>query len=174
MDMKRIICYVIPALLFVACQNYDVFETAPETANFADEQLITITAGFGEEAESRSYLSVPEDSSPAKVLWKAGDTFKMGVKSTISTYTYYKNIQFSTTEEGVTRATFTSSSSASGGPCYSVYPASAAGDVVTINGDPVMTVSIPSEQTAVAGGVENGLIHAAASLWFRIPTVETI
>ncbi len=159
MKTRSIIRGLIVAFFISACQDKEASGPLPETGDYTGEALITVNANFDDGAETRSYLDVPEDSSPAKVLWQAGDSFKMCVKSATSSYSA---IDFTTEEEGSSYAAFSAASSVTGGPCYCVYPAEAAGNFSILNASPVMTVSIPSQQTAVAGGVERGLIRAAA------------
>lgn len=140
----------LAALTAAACSK----ETAvpvPESGT------LTIQAGFAaEDAETRSRLDFLETS--AKVLWTAGDAFKM----IQMTETGYKSATFTTQDDGVETATFTTNKVLSSDDLTSGYPASVYR--VGRRGEMgcYLITPVPSEQTAVPGGLEEGLSRAAA------------
>lgn len=131
------------------------FGFAPELTS-ESETVYTLVAGFEQEAESRTVLSVNDDTGSASVLWTAGDSFKMyGPKNGgiyVATYT---------TQQSGASANFSTNASV-GSPCYSLYPTARASGAGSINGQLVLITPVPSQQTAVAGGVQNGLNTAVA------------
>jgi len=149
---------VIAALViasFSACQYERIVADSPVAEK--TERKVTVTAGL--DPDTRTYLGLQEGNSPAKVFWQNEDAFKMFCMSGSSSY---RTAVFTTTEEGVTKADFTSSYSVSGGPCYSLYPSSSVNYFQKMDGEYVMVMPVPSVQTVVEGGVESGLLKSAA------------
>ena len=138
--------------LLVACAKE---APVPEPA---EPPVHTIRAGFGEsDPETRSRLSF--DQSVAKVLWTAGDQFKMVKMNTSS----YSSATYTTQDDGVEKATFTTNKTLSASDAYtSGYPAG----VIRVGRRGEMgcylIMPVPSEQHAVPGGLEEGLSRAAA------------
>ena len=119
--------------------------------------VYTIRAGFaGEEAGTRSRLDIGE--TYAKVLWTGGDAFKMYKMSTGG----YSQTTYTTEDDGTEVATFTSTKRLSEDDSYtSIYPAQQYG-VYRKNDDILLRVPVPPMQTAVPGGIAEGLNLAAA------------
>lgn len=146
-------------LLLAACAAALLFsctrEEQPLTVS-GEDTVYTLVAGFAESEPSgdptRTILSLDDAAAKATVNWTAGDSFSMVGGGYIATYT--------TTQSGP-YATFTTRSSV-GTPCYSFYPASRFGGRGSINGETVLIAPVPSRQTAVPGGIQNGLNMAVA------------
>ena len=119
--------------------------------------VYTIRAGFaGEEAGTRSRLDF--DETYAKVLWTGGDAFKMYKMSTGG----YSQTTYTTEDDGTEVATFTSTKRLSEDDSYtSIYPAQQYG-VYRKNDDILLRIPVPPVQTAVPGGIAEGLNFAAA------------
>ena len=119
--------------------------------------VYTIRAGFaGEEAGTRSRLDIGE--TYAKVLWTGGDAFKMYKMSTGG----YSQTTYTTEDDGTEVATFTSTKRLSEDDSYtSIYPAQQYG-VYRKNNDILLRIPVPPVQTAVPGGIAEGLNFAAA------------
>lgn len=119
----------------------------------------TITAGFETNASTRTSLSMNEEGTNVSVLWTRGDRFNIYVQTGAST-SY--GTTFRTNDSGPV-ASFTGSFNKAG-PFFCIYPAAKAHGVISVkdgaisaDGSPVMIASIPSQQNAVAGGIEEGL-----------------
>ena len=139
------------AILAMACSKVETEPTVPMPP------VYTIRAGFAAaDPETRSRLDFEE--SQARVLWSQGDAFKM-VRMNESNYS---SATFTTQDDGVENAVFTSSRTMTGSEFTSGYPA----DVYRVGrrGDMgcYLITPVPSEQQAVAGGVAEGLNRAAA------------
>ena len=119
--------------------------------------VYTIRAGFaGEEAGTRSRLDF--DETYANVLWTGGDAFKMYKMSTGG----YSQTTYTTEDDGTEVATFTSTKRLSEDDSYtSIYPAQQYG-VYRKNDDILLRIPVPPVQTAVPGGIAEGLNFAAA------------
>ena len=148
---RRIALAFLGALLLLACTR----ETP--VSPVMEPEIHTIRAGFaGDDPLTRSRLSF-EDTA-AKVLWSRGDAFKMIRMST----TGYAGAVYTTQDDGVTEATFTSDKTLSGSEFTCGYPA----DVYRVGrkGEMgcILITPVPSVQQAVPGGVEEGLNRAAA------------
>ena len=140
-------------LLFACSKEAPVPE--PETVS---PPVHTLVAGF-ETADpgTRSRLSFGDGA--AKVLWTAGDSFKM-IRMTEGGYT---SATYSTQDDGTETATFTSSKTLADSDTYtSGYPA----DIYRVGrkGETgcYLITPVPSEQEAVPGGIAEGLNRAAA------------
>ena len=150
--MRRKILFIGLAFLATACSKEAEAPLAPEVPSF-----YTLRAGFAAEApETRSRLSF--DESQARVLWTAGDAFKM-IRMNESNYS---SATYTTEDDGVEEAVFTSTKTLSGSEFTSGYPASVYR--VGRRGEMgcYLITPVPSEQTAVPGGIEEGLNRAAA------------
>ena len=119
--------------------------------------VYTIQAGFAaEEPETRSRLDF--DEVRAQVLWTGGDAFKM-YRMTSSGYS---QTTYTTQDDGVTSATFTTTKQLAADDSYtSIYP-SAGYKVYRKNDDILLMVPVPPVQEAVSGGVKEGLNFSAA------------
>ena len=152
--MKRAISYSlwVTLLLLAACSKHEL-GTAPAPSPTVHTLQAGITAD-GPETRSRFSL----DETEARVLWTRGDSFKM-IRMNESNYS---SATYSTEDDGVESATFTTNKTLSGSDLTSGYPA----NVVRVGRRGEMgcylIMPVPSEQTAVPGGIEEGLNRAAA------------
>ncbi len=119
--------------------------------------VYTIQAGFAaEEPETRSRLDF--DEVRAQVLWTGGDAFRMYRMGTFG----YSQTTYTTQDDGVTSATFTTTKQLAADDSYtSIYP-SAGYKVYRKNDDILLIVPVPPVQEAVPGGVKEGLNFSAA------------
>jgi hypothetical protein len=139
------------AVLVVAACSRETFLPDPVPECF------TIRAGFvTEDPGTRSRLDFHETS--AKVLWTAGDAFKM-VRMNESNYS---SATYTTQDDGVENAVFTSSKTLSGTEFTSGYPASVYRVGRRNEMGCYLITPVPSEQQAVPGGIAEGLNRAAA------------
>ena len=150
--MKRSRLCLLFALVAAACSKVD-----PEPAATPVPPVTTIRAGFASaDAETRSRLDF--EPAQARVLWSRGDAFKM-VRMNESSFS---SVTFTTQDDGVEKAVFTSTKTLSGTAFTSGYPA----DVYRVGRrntmDCYLITPVPSEQQAVAGGIAEGLNRAAA------------
>ena len=149
--MKRLSLCLAAALLAAACTKESV---QPEVI---PAPVHVLQAGFMEsDPDTRSRLELGE--SVANVLWTAGDSFKM----IQMTGTGYRSATYTTEDDGVDKASFTTNKTLDGADFTSAYPASACR--VGRRGEMgcYLITPIPSQQKAVAGGLEEGLNRAAA------------
>ena len=150
-SMRRKVLLIGLALLAAACAK-EAPVPAPEAPT-----VHTLRAGFAAaDPQTRSRLDFAE--TEASVLWTAGDQFKMIRMSD----TGYSSATYTTQNDGVTSAVFTTDKSLSGNEFTSGYPASVYR--VGRRGEMgcYLITPVPSQQTAVPGGVEEGLNRAAA------------
>lgn len=116
---------------------------------------VTIQAGFSSDgAATRSRLG--KDGDVYSVLWTAGDSFTVLYMANGS---YYKGT-FTTQDDGVRVASFTSKNTLIGSEYFCFYPDNI--KTGTHNGERIYGLNIPAEQTAVAGGIEEGLNRSFA------------
>ena len=145
--------FCLAALAAVACSRETVIpEPEPEL------ELYTIRAGFAaEDPGTRSRLDFRETT--AKVLWTAGDSFKM---IRMNESSGYSSATYTTQDDGVEQADFTSTKTLSGSEFTSGYPASVyrVGRLGAMGC--ILITPVPSEQQAVPGGIAEGLNRAAA------------
>ena len=176
--MKRIsTLFAIVAVLFcvIACEK--AAPLAPVSAGAEETQLdpwifedmsgqilmergpeTSVVAGFEDEAETRTTLSMNAEQTHAQVLWKKGDVYKALSKSGNSYYATF----YTTQNDGVADATFTGQYAVYGSPwCF--YPNS---DHIRFRtsstGQMIFGMNLPNEQTPVAGGVTSGLMLSYA------------
>ena len=150
MNTKRF-CLLL-ALVAVACTREETGPVAP-----VEPPVYTIQAGFSAaDPETRSRLDF--QPTEARVLWSRGDAFKL-IRMNESNYS---SATFTTQDDGVESAVFTSTKTLSGSEFTSGYPA----EVYRVGRQGAMgcilITPVPSEQQAVAGGVAEGLNRAAA------------
>ena len=145
--MKRILLFAAFAAAFL----FSCTKEEPQAPVPVKETEYTLVADFEGTEDSRSTLMLDDATSKATVIWTAGDSFKMYGGGYVATY--------STTQSGPS-ATFRTSYSV-GTPCYSIYPAQG-GRGTKADGVYHLIAALPSHQTAVAGGIANGLNIAAA------------
>ena len=150
MKLNRLCLWL--SLAAVACSKVGADSVAPPAP-----PVYTIQAGFVAEApETRSRLDFEE--TQARVLWSGGDAFKM-YRMTSSGYA---QTTFTTQDDGVTTATFSTTKPLGEDDSYtSIYPA-AGYSVYRKNDDIMLRIPVPPTQEAVPGGVQEGLNFAAA------------
>ena len=152
------------ALLAAACAK--VAEAPAPAPEQATQPVHTLVAGFSDEDPgTRSRLDFSE--SQARVLWTAGDSFKMVKMKEGSGHSY---VIYTTQDDGVEQALFTTEGSLSGDEFTSGYPS----DIYRVGrrGERgcYLITPVPSVQKAVPGGIEEGLNRAAA--WSTSPTAD--
>ena len=140
------------SLVAVACSKVGADPVAPPVP-----PVYTIQAGFAAEVpETRSRLDF--DETQAQVLWTGGDAFKMYRMSSSG----YNQTTYTTQDDGVVSATFTTTKRLSEDDSYtSIYP-SAVYSVFRKNDDIMLRIPVPPTQEAVPGGVQEGLNFSAA------------
>ena len=140
------------SLAAVACSKVGADSVAPPAP-----PVYTIQAGFAAEApETRSRLDFEE--TQAQVLWTGGDAFKMYRMSSSA----YSQTTYTTQDDGVVSATFTTTKQLAEDDSYtSIYPA-AVYSVYRKDDDIQLRIPVPPTQEAVPGGVQEGLNFAAA------------
>ena len=151
MAMKAKSCLAGLAILMAAACMKETEVPVP------DSDVLVIRAGFaGEEAGTRSRLDF--DETYAKVLWTSGDAFRMYKMSSSA----YSQTTFTTEDDGTEVATFTSTKRLGEDDSYtSIYPSQQYG-VYRKNDDILLRIPVPPVQTAVPGGIAEGLNFAAA------------
>ena len=150
MNLKRL--SILLALVAAACSKVDTDLVAPPAT-----PVYTIQAGFSApDPETRSRLDFEE--TQAQVLWTGGDSFKMYKMSSSG----YSQTTFTTQDDGVTMATFSTTKRLGDDDSYtSIYPASGY-SVYRKNDDILLRIPVPPTQEAVPGGVKEGLNFSAA------------
>ena len=150
--MKRNRLCLWLSLAAVACSKVGADPVAPPAP-----PVYTIQAGFAAEApETRSRLDFEE--TQARVLWTGGDAFRMYRMSSSG----YSQTTFTTEDDGVTSATFSTNKRLGDDDSYtSIYPAAGYG-AYRKNDDIQLRIPVPPTQEAVPGGVQEGLNFAAA------------
>ena len=142
--------FCLALLAAVACSRETVLPD-PEPESY------TIRAGFAaEDPGTRSRLDFRETT--AKVLWTAGDAFKM-IRMNESNYS---SATYTTQDDGVEQANFTSNKTLDGSEFTSGYPASVYRVGRRGERGCILITPVPSEQQAVPGGLAEGLNRAAA------------
>lgn len=151
--MKRNRLCLWLSLAAVACSKVGADPVAPPAP-----PVYTIQAGFAAEApETRSRLDFEE--TQAQVLWTGGDAFKMYRMGSSG----YTQTTFTTQDDGVTCATFTTTKQLADDDSYtSIYPAAGYSVYKSADGDVKLRVPVPPTQEAVPGGLAEGLNLAAA------------
>ena len=141
------------ALLLVACSREEQATLPAES--MTPPPVHTIRAGIATE-DTRSRYDFGE--AAARVLWTSGDQFKL-IRMNESNYS---SATYTTQDDGVSTAVFTSNKTLTGTEFTCGYPASVyrvgrRGEMGTY-----LITPVPSEQQAVPGGVAEGLNRAAA------------
>ena len=168
--MRKAFILVAAALLAVACAKEEASPSpAPETTPTglviskaltpSEEGLTVVRAGFEGGEETRSRIELDASGTQANVLWTAGDKFQsiFGFQEGGSYYV----VDFSTQDDGVVSASFSCPYTLDGFTDFNCfYPASVI--VGLYGGEWVFGLDLPAEQTAVAGGIAEGLNRAYA------------
>lgn len=156
-----------PALLLLAACSKEI--PVPEQEAVAPP-VHTLVAGFDASGpETRSRLSFGDGA--AKVLWTAGDSFKM-LSYSLENGSLYGRV-YTTEDDGVDVASFTASSSLSGRYFVSGYPSSVfsrVGSHDTEDDSFILITPVPSRQPATPGGLAEGVNRAAA--WSSSPDAD--
>ena len=118
---------------------------------------VTVHAGFASGAETRSRLEVEE--SAAKILWTGGDSFRCLFNFQASGQ--YSIATFTTQDDGVTEAAFSTSRTLAGTGFHCFYPDYTKVGILP-DGSCLYGINLPATQHAVAGGIEEGLNRAFA------------
>lgn len=124
--------------------------SAPAGAQFS------VYAGFADPAQTRSRLEPGE--SEAKLLWTRGDSFYCLFNYNEGSYNY---TLFSTQDDGVTSASFSTYTTLSGTGFHCIYPNLPKFGVLP-DGSFLYGLNLPVNQNAVAGGIEEGMNRAFA------------
>ena len=173
--MKRVMWICAAVLGLAGCAKVEEISTtagpAPVPASvsadpFAVEPAVgvsapagspfTLYAGFADNAPTRSRLEPGE--SEAKLLWTRGDSFYCLFNYDGGRYNY---TQFSTQDDGVTSASFSTYATLSGTGFHCVYPNLPKVSVLS-DGSFLYGLNLPVNQNAVAGGIEEGMNRAFA------------
>ena len=171
--MRRTAYLILCAALgLVGCAKTERIETSPSPSpspSNPDELIpltavpaptgdpVTIFAGFADDAQTRSRLE--PGSTAANVLWTAGDSFRCVYNFNLSTGRY-NYTSFSTRDDGVTQAGFTTYANLTGNGFDCFYPTHSS--IVRYNGEILFAMNLPDNQHAKAGGIEEGLNRAFA------------
>lgn len=141
-------------LLVAACAK----EGFPPERRNSGSVVHTIRAGFAEaDPDTRSRLEFGELA--AQVLWTGGDSFKMYRMGSSG----YSQTTFTTQDDGVTCATFTTTKQLADDDSYtSIYPAAGYSVYRSGDNDVKLRIPVPPTQEAVPGGLAEGLNLAAA------------
>ena len=164
--MQNFFPFLLVSVLAVwGCSGLDVPETPASVSGAASvppqefrlaspDEPTTLSAGFFGEAATRARIR--QDESAAKVLWTKGDSF-------VAIYDkgdlYYK-VPFTTQNDGVETASFTTNYTLGGSQYGCFYPDLSKRAVS--GGELIFGLNLPVEQTAVAGGAQEGLNRAFA------------
>jgi hypothetical protein len=134
MNLKRL--SILLALVAAACSKVDTDLVAPPAT-----PVYTIQAGFSApDPETRSRLDFEE--TQAQVLWTGGESLKMYKMSSSG----YSQTTFTTQDDGVTMATFSTTKRLGDDDSYtSIYPASGY-SVYRKNDDIMLRIPVPPTQ----------------------------
>lgn len=163
--MRKFLYSLAAVLVLFSCTRLETPEAlslSPDSALLEPEESrmappgepTTIFAGYGEDAGTRARIQ-PEGST-VNVLWTKGDSF---VAIYDEGQRYYR-VLFTTQDDGVKNASFTTNYSLEGDEYHCFFP-----DLskrATVDGERVYGLNLPVEQTAVAGGTEEKLNRAYA------------
>ena len=166
--MKKFLSLCVAALGLFGCAKveeaavFSVPDTDPsgivlqEALPAPPGQPVTVYAGLSDGPETRSRIAL--DGAAAKVLWSRGDSFQTLYSKGDKTY----RATFTTQDDGVTDAAFSTSDYLEGTSFRCFYPASPAKWGKASDGEFVYGINVPTTQTAVAGGIVEGLNAAFA------------
>ena len=160
MKTRSILLAIMP-LLVVGCTQEltpEINQTTPEVESVVQEetQEFTVLSASLDDPQTRTYLDLQENG--AKVLWAKGDQFKVFVPQSGANH---QSFTFTTQDEGVSRATFTSPGTVPSGElgtCTAIYPAN-----TTFLPSYGARYYVPTNQNAVKEGIEDELNLAYAS-----------
>ena len=165
--MKQWFLPLAAALLAAGCAKVESLDSASpvtvdpsgivwsESLPVPEDGQTVIQAGIGEDPATRSRIQLDGSGTVVKVLWTAGDSFKALFSKSGSNY----NTTFTTQDDGVQNASFTSPHNLTGySNFFCFYP-----DLKRwghYHEEKVFGIYLPLEQKAVAGGIEEGLNKA--------------
>ena len=174
--MRKLFPLLAAFILLSGCDKHEAAETASSPAKEAASRLVilnerpatpgaamTLRAVFGEDAATRSRLEMNADESALKVLWTRGDKFYTVFD--MDPVTGHWCLPFETSDDGVASAAFTSpydSYFAGNQGFYCFYPDGPAVGYDREQEFWFFGLDLPSGQTAVPGGIEEGLNRSFA------------
>lgn len=146
----RMACLAMVGIAVSYCSNDEFEGNAPKGQTF-------ITAGF-EQPGAKTRTSV---GSSNEVLWMSGDAFRLFYTESATA----KSADFSTTEDKVAQATFTTTPALADeiAPSYAVYPA---GYNPSLGSGDVVTMTLPKSFTSNSGH-SDGPMYANASAGYN-------
>ena len=164
--MRKLYPFLAALLLLPGCAKEEaVVSSLPEvdSSGLVPENVIeapageptTILAGFDDGDETRSRIE--RDGDQMAVLWTKGDSFTaVNVNGAGNNYPV-----FTTQDDGVAFASFTTQGNLTGrSDFHCFYPDKPI--ISTYNGLRIFGINLPSGQTAVAGGIAEGMNRAYA------------
>lgn len=164
--MKKTMVFAAVLLVAAGCaRELEVIDLQEENLVEVIEdtpQVTVIHAGF-ENPETKTSIQMNDAGTVAKVLWTAGDQIMLlGMASSGGGYSR----TFSTSEDGVSSADFSCSNWNPNHDCdyyYGFYPSGSYQGFTKQFVDPGLGAVIPNTQTAVPGGIAEGLNISYAS-----------
>ena len=138
----------------------DPFRLSPvEGVTPPEAGTTTVLASFAADPETRSRIELNADGTAAKVLWTQGDSF-VSVCGIQDNGRHYE-VTFTTEDDGVEAASFSTNSYLPNDSEFHCFHPDI--NAFTIyNGTPVFGLDLPNQQTAVAGGIAEGLNRSYA------------
>ena len=166
--MKRIVLFAAMLLVAAGCVKdlglSDLNDEIPVETIEETPDVTIIHAGFENADSPDTKTSLQLNGNVAKVLWTLGDQIRVyGISSQGG---YYGPKVFTTQAGGSSSADFSCSTWNPNYDCvhyYAFYPSNSCLGYSIINGTPSFFVEIPSGQTAVPGGITEGLNISYAS-----------
>ena len=122
---------------------------------------VTVLAGFAGDAETRSRIELNAAGTRADLLWSRGDAFTVLYTGSEDIGSGWYKATFTTQDDGVQQASFTSYYTPGKYGNYCFYPDYNSRYTI-YDGEPVFGLNLPTYQKAVAGGIEDGLNRAFA------------
>ena len=169
--MRKGFLFVAVVLLTAACAKEEVtVSSLPEmhSSKFGISEYLTpaegglsvVRAGFETgDAETRSRLDLNADDTRAKVLWTAGDSFSAVFSDPSGLFGY--RVEFTTQDDGGVDASFSTPWTLTDYKWFNCfYPTAPFSG--NYDGYYIFGLDLPAEQTAVAGGIAEGLNRAFA------------
>jgi len=169
--MKRIMLFAAVLLVAAGCAR------ELEIPDFQDETSVEVTDGStlteiviharfeNGSPDTKSRLEMNDDGTAAKVLWTSGD--KITFVATDSQHQHLSRATLTTDADGVSYADFSGMVSqwnpSDAVRFYAFYPSESFQGYDGTKSTPGIGIVIPSEQTAVPGGIAEGLNLSLAS-----------
>ena len=163
--MKKSFYFLAAVLVLFSCSRMEMPEAltpAPDIQSIEPQELrmappgdlTTVMAGLGDEAGTRTQIR--QEGNVVKVLWTKGDSFE----AVYDKGQLYYRVPFTTQDDGVETASFQTKYSLEGTEYHCFFPGLS--KRATSDGELIYGLSLPAEQTAVAGGTQEGLNRAYA------------